>query len=121
MEFLEKLSDNIRDDPQEDLIMVAYDMNCHVGSTHDGFEDVMGCFSFGVRNQEGENMLGLCQERNLRVMNSYYRKRQEHLITCKSGGNESQIGYVLCRRIKHEELQGDTRRGVFDPAQIVVG
>ena len=32
----------------------------------------MGYFGFGVKNQEGENMLGLCQEHNLRVMNSYY-------------------------------------------------
>ena len=91
------LSDNIHDDPQE-----AGDMNCHIGSKCDGFEDVMGCLSFGVRKQEEENMLGLCQEHNLRVMNSY-RKRQKHLTTCKSGENESQIAYVLCRR--HEELK----------------
>ena len=69
----------------------------------DGFEEVMECFSFGVRNQERENMLGLCQEHNLRVLNSYYRKRREHFITYKSEGNESQIDYVLCRR--HEELK----------------
>ena len=29
------------------------DMNCHIGSTCDGFEDVMECFSFGVRTKEG--------------------------------------------------------------------
>ena len=52
--------------------MMAGDMNCHIGSTCDGFEDVIGCFSFGMRNQKGENMLGLCLEHNLRVMNSYY-------------------------------------------------
>ena len=51
-EFLEKLSDNIHDIPQENLLMVAGDMNCHIGSTHNGFEDVMGCFSFRVRNQD---------------------------------------------------------------------
>ena len=55
--FLEKLSYNIHDVSQEDLLMVASDMQCHIGSTHDGFEDVMGCFSLGVRNQEGEKML----------------------------------------------------------------
>ena len=35
-------------------------LNCHNESTHDGFEDVMGCFGFGVRNQKGKNILGLC-------------------------------------------------------------
>ena len=83
--------------------MVARNMNCHIGSMRDGFEDVIGCFSFGVRNHEGENMLGLGQEHNLRVMNSYYQKKREHLITYKSGGNESRRDYVLCRR--HEELR----------------
>ena len=80
-EFLEKLSDNIHDVPQEDLLMVAGDINYHTGSACDGFEDVMGCFSFGVRTNKY----------NLRVMNSHYQKRQEHLITYKIGGNEIQI------------------------------
>ena len=58
-EFLKKLSDNIHDVPHEDLSMVVGDMNYHIGSTQDGFKDVVGCFKFGVRNQKGENMLGL--------------------------------------------------------------
>ena len=41
-------------------------------------------------------------------MNSYYQKRQEHLITYKSGGNESQIDYVLCKR--QEELRMKNRK-----------
>ena len=48
-------------------------------------------------------MLGLCQEHKLRVMNSYCRKRWEHLIIYKSGGNESHMDYVLCRR--HKKLK----------------
>ena len=32
-------------------------MNCHIGSTRDGFEDAMGFFSFGVRNQEGDTCM----------------------------------------------------------------
>ena len=47
-EFLEKLSDNIHDVPQEDLLIVAGNMKFHTGSTCDGFEDMMGCFSFGI-------------------------------------------------------------------------
>ena len=35
-EFLEKLSDNIHDAPQEDLLMVGGDITCHIGSTRDG-------------------------------------------------------------------------------------
>ena len=50
-------------------------MNCHIGSTHDGFEDVIGCFGFEVRNQEGESML------DLRVMDSLLKEveRSHHI------------------------------------------
>ena len=67
---------------------MAGDRNCHIELTRDGFEDVTECFSFGLRNQKGENMLRLHQENNLRVMSSFYQKRREYLVTCKSGGNE---------------------------------
>ena len=82
--------------------MVAGDMKCHIGSMRDGF-------SFGVRNQEGETYWD-CVEDNLRVMNSYYRKRLELPITYRSGGNESQIEYVLCRR--HKELKMKNFKGI---------
>ena len=102
-EFLEKLSDRINEVPEGDLLMVAGDMNSHIGMRQDGFEDVMGCFGFGERNQEGEEMLRLCQEHNLRVMNTYFKKKREQLITYKSGGNESQVDYVMFQ--KHEEMR----------------
>ena len=85
-EFFEKLSDNIHDVPLKDFLMVAGDMNCHNGLTRDDSEDVMRCFSFGVKNQEQENILGLCLVHKLRFITLYYRKRWEHLITYKSGG-----------------------------------
>ena len=62
-----------------------------------------GIFQFWSKKPRRESMLGLCQEHNQRVMNSYYRKRQEQFITYKSGGNKSQADYVLCKR--HEELR----------------
>ena len=84
--------------------MEAGDINCHIGSTFDSLEGMMGCFSSGVRQQEGKNILGLCQEHNLRVLNSYYRKRRLHIMY-KSGGNGSQIDYVLCRRQKELRMK----------------
>ena len=57
-------------------------MASDIESTHDSFEDVMRCFSFRVRNQEGENMLGLYQEHNLRVY---------ELILSKEGGTSYHI------------------------------
>ena len=94
-------------------------MNCHIGSTIDGFEDVMKCFNFGVRNHEREKMPRLCQEHNLRVTNSYYQKKWDHLIIIiQEWRFESQINYVVYNtwQTENEELQGDTGRDVRERA-----
>ena len=92
-EFMEKLSDCIQEVSRSDRVMVTGDMNGHVGKRLDGFDDVMRCFGLRERNQEGE-MLRLCQEHNMKVMNTYFKKRREHLITYKSGNIEMQIEYI---------------------------
>ena len=71
-ELMEKLSDCIQEVPKSDIVMVVGDMNSHVGKRLDGFEDVMGCFGPGERNQEGEEMMRLCQKHNMKVMNTYF-------------------------------------------------
>ena len=61
--------------------MVAGDLSCHIGSTRDGFEDVIGCFSSRIRHQETEHMLGL-----LRALPENYK-----LILSKEAGASHHI------------------------------
>ena len=102
-EFMEKLSDCIQEVSRSDIVMVAGDMNSHVGKRLDGFDDVMECFGLGERNQEEEEMLRLCQDHNMKVINTYLKKRREHLITYKSGDIEMQIDYIMYR--EKEEIK----------------
>ena len=103
--FQNKLSDCIEDIPESDIIIVAGDMNSHVGEDRTGFEDVIGGYGWGVRNSDGEEMLRLCQEHNLRVTNTYFKKKKEHLITYKSGDLESQIDYIMYKRCEEVEVK----------------
>ena len=96
-EFMEKLSDCIKGLPRSDIVLVPGDMNSHVGKRLDGFDDVMGSFGLAERNQEGE-MLRLCQEHDMKVMNTYFKKRRKHLITYKNGDTETQIDYICAER-----------------------
>ena len=49
-------------------------------------------------NKEGDHILGFVVAHNLVVGNSYFTKKDNHLITYQSGGISSQTDYILVRR-----------------------
>ena len=59
---------------------------------------VMGRFGYGTKNSEGETVLGICQNHGLRILNTFFQKEEEKLITYKSGDNRTQIDLLLMRR-----------------------
>ena len=96
-EFREKLADKISEIRNEETVIVAGDMNAHIGRDRRGYEDVMGVNGMGQKNPEGEQMLQLCQQHGLRIWNTMFEKKEEHLITYKSGDVRTQIDFVMSR------------------------
>ena len=41
---------------------------------------------------------------NLAIVNTYFKKKDEHRVTYKSGGKSTQVDYVMCRE---EKLEGN--------------
>ena len=97
-EFWGILDDSIGRIPEEDLLIIGGDLNGHVGKDNKGFEEVMGIYGFGERNEDGENILDFCQSRRLSILNTMFKKEKGKMITYKSGGAETQIDYILVRR-----------------------
>ena len=97
-EFIRKIEDKLAEVPEGELIWIGGDMNAHVGNQRGGFEEQLGRFSIGERNAEGEELLRMCLENDLRIVNTWFRKRREHLITYRSGEQVSQIDYILMRK-----------------------
>ncbi|XP_039283900.1 uncharacterized protein LOC120351281 [Nilaparvata lugens] len=93
--FEEELESNLHN-----VGVVMGDFNAHVGSSRAGYEEVIGCFSYGTRNEEGEKLLDLCQRNGMRVANTWYKKRESHMITRYSwdGRNKSVVDYFLVDR-----------------------
>ena len=60
----EKISGKIYEVGDEDPVIIAGDLNAHVGNNRRSYEEVMGEFGFGERNQEGEDLLQLCIQNN---------------------------------------------------------
>ncbi|KAH1191322.1 tRNA pseudouridine(38/39) synthase [Glycine max] len=63
-----------------------------------GFEGVHGGFGLGEMNGEGKSILEFSEALDLSIANTWFKKREEHLITYKSGGTCSQIDFFLIRK-----------------------
>ena len=85
----------LRQIPGQEDMWIGADLNGHVGGTRTGFEREHGGNSWGDRNAEGEVILKFAQAYDLGVVNTFFQKKMEHLITYKSGERRSVIDYIL--------------------------
>ncbi|XP_065318928.1 craniofacial development protein 2-like [Gordionus sp. m RMFG-2023] len=82
----------------EEGIILANDLNGHVGASSEGYEGVHGGFSYGMRNLEGERILDFSDAMDMIVCNTMFKKESEKLVTYKSGSTKSAVDYLLLRR-----------------------
>ena len=94
IEFWEKFENEIGQIPQSEVLLVGGDVNSHIGSDNAGYEEVMGHYGYGNKNNEGETVLGICQNHGLRILNTYFEKEEEKLITYKSGDHSTQMSLM---------------------------
>ncbi|PWZ11227.1 Craniofacial development protein 2 [Zea mays] len=97
-EFWEGLEDMVSSVPVGEKLFIGGDLNGHVGTTSTSFEGVHGGFGFGTRNQEGEEILNFALAYDMFIANTFFKKRQSHLVTFSSGQHTSQIDFVLLRK-----------------------
>ena len=81
-----------------EIIFPCGDWNGHIGEKANGFEGVHGGCGYGERNPEGDQLLEFAVANNLIIGNSFFVKRDSHLITYESGPCRSQLDYILCRK-----------------------
>ncbi|XP_048000280.1 uncharacterized protein LOC125237330 [Leguminivora glycinivorella] len=96
--FWEEFDSMIMGIPDSEEIYIGGDFNGHVGRVNDGYERVHGGWGYGMRNSEGETLLQAAVAFDLAVLNTWFQKRDQHLITYKSGNHATQIDYFLIRR-----------------------
>ena len=85
--------------PSEKWVLIRCgDLNCRIGKLAKGYEGVHGGNGYGLRNKEVEHILEFAVAHNLVVGNSYFTKKDNHLITYQSGSVNSLTDYILVRR-----------------------
>ena len=99
-QFWENMDALVQGIPESERIFIGGDLNGHVGKTSGGYERVHGGYGFGERNAVGEAILEFAMAYDLAIANTYFIKREEHLVTFKSGSNRSQIDFFLTRRLE---------------------
>ena len=90
--------------PRQERVVTGADFNGHVGKGNRGNEDVMGRYGVKERNAEGQRVVDFAKRTNMTVVNTYFRKKEEHRVTYKSGGKCSRVDYVLRRRGNLKEV-----------------
>ena len=89
--------------PRTEKIVVGADLNEHMGTSR--------CFSRSAcrkklwpkEQRRGEN-IGK-QSLDLALGNTFFNKKEGHLITYKNGGNSSQIDFLMTRRADLKEMR----------------
>ena len=96
-EFIESLEEEIARSSLTEGLIVAGDVNAHIGVDRNGYEEVMGPYGYGDRNAEGERFLSVFKNHDLKVMNTFFKKDIEKRITYKSGNTQTQIDLIMVR------------------------
>ena len=106
--FWTDLDEVVESIPKEERVVIGADFNGHVGEGNRGDENVMGRYGDKARNAEGQMVVDFATRMEMAVVNTYFKKREEHRVTYKSGGRSTQVDYIMCRRAYLKEI-GDCK------------
>ncbi|XP_050141126.1 uncharacterized protein LOC126617112 [Malus sylvestris] len=96
--FWEDLGDLVQGIAQTEKLFIGGDLNGHVGRETGNYGGFHGGHGFGERNKDGEAILDFAMAYDLFLANTFFKKREEHVITYKSGSSKTQIDFLLMRK-----------------------
>ena len=103
-DFWEDLDGLIESISKKKRIVLGADLNGHVGKGNIADEKIMGRYDAGTRNKEGSMVVHFGKRMDLAIVDIYFKKKDEHRVTYKSGGKSTQVDYVMCRRRNLKEM-----------------
>ena len=79
-------------------------LNGHVDEGNIGEEEIMGRYGAGTRNKQGSMVMYFGKRMDLAIVSTYFKKKDKHRVTYKSGGKSTQVEYMMCRRRNVKEM-----------------
>ena len=80
-QFWETIDSEMQAVKRSERLVVAGDLNGHVGRDRIGYEEVHGGHRVGARNEDGIKVLDFATAYQIRILNTSYQKRKNHLVT----------------------------------------
>jgi len=84
--------------PQNEMVVLAGDLNGHVGSSNVGYDGTHNGFGYGDRNADGTRILEFADGLNLVVCNTLFVKQESQLVTYAAGPVKSTVDYIIVRQ-----------------------
>ncbi|KAI5095577.1 hypothetical protein C0J45_14007 [Silurus meridionalis] len=103
--FWSELDEVVDGVPRKERLVIGADFDGHVGEGNRGDEEVIGRYGLKERNVEGQMVVDFAKRMEMAVVNTYFKKKEDHRVTYKSGGRCTQVDYVLCRRCNLKEIE----------------
>ena len=75
----------IQEIPRSEKLFIGVDFNGHISVDAGGYVSAHGVFGFGERNNRGVSVLDFTVAYDLLVVNSFFKKKEDHLVTFRSG------------------------------------
>ena len=96
--YYEELQMLLKEVKSTEVLIISGDFNAKVGEGQQ--DDIVGKYGLGERNERGERLIQFCEENNLMIANTHFRKHSKNLYTWKSPGDciRNQIDYILVRK-----------------------
>ena len=84
--------------PQNEMVVLAGDMNGHVRINNVGYDGTHGGYGFGARNADGSRILEIADGLNLVICNTFFMKQESKLATYVAGSAKSTGHYMMVRQ-----------------------
>ena len=96
-EFYHKLQQVIDSTRSDQEIIILGDLNARVGNKYDIFSGIIGKEGESVESPNGELLLDLCTQNNLKITNTFFKHKDIHKYTrvCEQRNERSIIDYII--------------------------
>jgi len=84
--------------PQNEMIVLAGDINGHGGSSNVVYDGMHGGFGYRDRNADGSRILEFADGLNLVICNTFFVKQESQLVTYLAGPVKSTVDYIIVRQ-----------------------
>jgi len=84
--------------PQNEMVVLAGDMNEYVGSIYVRYDGTHGGFGYGDRNADGSRILEFADGLNLLICNTLFVKQESQVVKYAAAPVKNTVDYIIVRQ-----------------------